>query len=205
MIFGLNIAQSVVEEKQSRVVELLVAAVPIRLLLVGKVLGSSILALGQLALLLAVGLAGASAAGQSAAVSLLLHSERVVRPVLPGRLRDPGLPPWAAAGALASRQEDLQSTTLPIQMVVLFPFFVTSYLNDSAWQVVLSYVPFTSTVMMPRRLVAGDAAWWEPLVSAGISLGVCALLVVVGSRLYANSLLRSGGRLSWKAAWTATP
>src|SRR4051812_47403205 len=58
--FGLMIAQSVVEEKQSRVVELLVAAIPVRLLLFGKVAGSILLALGQVTLLLAVGLAGAS-------------------------------------------------------------------------------------------------------------------------------------------------
>jgi ABC-2 type transport system permease protein len=204
VIFGLNIAQSVVEEKQSRVVELLVAAVPIRMLLVGKVLGSSILALGQLTLLLAVGLAGASAAGQSGAVSLLLHSSGwFVLFFLVGFATLGCL--WAAAGAVASRQEDLQSTTLPIQMVVLFPFFITSYITGGVWPVILSYVPFTSTVMMPRRLVSGDAAWWEALLSAGISLGVCALLVVLGSRLYANSLLRSGGRVSWKAAWTGTP
>ena len=201
IMFGLNIAQSVVEEKQSRVVELLVAAVPIRLLLIGKVLGSSILALGQLTLLLAVGLAGASAAGQSGAVSLLLNSSGwFVLFFLVGFGTLGCL--WAAAGAVASRQEDLQATTMPMQMVVLLPFLISSYLTTGPWVVALSYLPFTSTVMMPRRLVAGEAAWWEPLLSAGISLAVCAGLVLVGARLYQNSLLRGGGRVSWKAAWS---
>lgn len=200
IIFGVNIAQSVVEEKQSRVVELLVAAVPVRLLLVGKVLGSSLLALGQLTLLLAVGLAGASAAGQSGVVSLLLHSSGwFVLFFLVGFATLGCL--WAAAGAVASRQEDLQATTFPIQMVVMLPYFVVAYITSGPWQVVLSYVPFTATVMMPRRLLTGEAAWWEALISAGISLAVCALLVGVGTRLYANSLLRSGGRVPWKAAW----
>jgi ABC-2 type transport system permease protein len=201
LVFGLNIAQSVVEEKQSRVVELLVAAVPVRLLLIGKVLGSSVLALGQLTLLLAVGLAGASAAGQSGVVGLLLNSSGwfvvffLVGFAMLGCL-------WAAAGAVASRQEDLQSTTLPMQAVVMLPFLVTSYVIKGPWLVILSYVPFTSTVMMPRRLVAGQAAWWEPVLSAGIGLAVCAGLVLVGARLYQNSLLRGGGRVSWRTAWS---
>jgi ABC-2 type transport system permease protein len=201
LIFGVNIAQSVVEEKQSRVVELLVAAVPVRLLLVGKVLGSSLLALGQLTLLLAVGLAGASAAGQSGVVSLLLDSSGwFVLFFLVGFATLGCL--WAAAGAVASRQEDLQATTFPIQMVVMLPYFLTAYITSGPWQLALSYVPFTSTVMMPRRLLTGEASWWEALISAAISLAVCAGLVVVGSRLYSNSLLRSGGRIPWKAAWS---
>ena len=107
------IAQSVVEEKQSRIVEILVAAVPVRVLLAGKVLGNTALALGQITLFAAVGLAGASVAGQSGLVSLLLRSSPWFLLVffLLGFLMLACL--WAAAGALANRQEDMSKPASP--------------------------------------------------------------------------------------------
>ncbi|HST81940.1 MAG TPA: ABC transporter permease [Kineosporiaceae bacterium] len=199
--FGLMIAQSVVEEKQSRVVELLVAAVPVRLLLFGKVAGSTLLALGQVALLLAVGLAGASVAGQSAAVTLLLHSGGWFLAFFAlgfGMLACA----WAAAGALTSRQEDLQATTLPMQMLVMIPFFVSVYVTDPGrWMTFLSYFPLSAPLSMPRRLMLGDAAWWEPILSA---LGVAAtgvVLVLLATRLYEGALLRTANRISLRTAW----
>jgi hypothetical protein len=125
-LFGMAIAQSVVEEKQSRIVEILVAAVPVRVLLAGKVLGNTALALGQIALFVAVGLAGASVAGQSGLVSLLLRSSlSFLIFFLLGFLLLACL--WAAAGALANRQEDLQATTMPLQVLVFVPFFAAAY------------------------------------------------------------------------------
>jgi ABC-2 type transport system permease protein len=48
---------------------------------------------------------------------------------------------------------------------------------------------------MPLRLFLGDAEWWEPLVSLVILLATTAVVVVIGSRIYANSLLRTGPRV----------
>lgn len=58
LLFGMQIATSAVEEKQSRLVEILAAAIPVRTLLLGKVVGNTLLALGQLVLIVAVGLVG---------------------------------------------------------------------------------------------------------------------------------------------------
>lgn len=65
IVFGMVIAQSVVEEKQNRIVEILASAIPVRQLLVGKVLGSTVMALGQLVLFVAAGLIGMAATGRS--------------------------------------------------------------------------------------------------------------------------------------------
>lgn len=199
--FGFSIAQSVVEEKQSRVVELLVAAIPVRLLLLGKVIGSTLLAFGQVAVLLAVGLAGASIAGQSAAVTLLLHSGGWFLAFFAlGFAMLSCL--WAAAGALSARQEDLQATTAPLQVLIGIPFFVSvSMTEPGRWMTALSYIPFTAPLSMPRRLMLGDAAWWEPMVAA---LGVAAtgaLLVLIATRLYEGALLRTAHRTSLRTAW----
>lgn len=199
--FGLTIAQSVVEEKQSRVIEILVAATPVRLLLAGKVLGNAALALGQVAVLLAIGLATASMTGQSAAVGLLLHSGGWF--LLFFALGFVMLScAWAAGGALAARQEDLQSTTIPMQMLLFAPFLVSLYLTDPGTGLkVLSYIPFTAPLSMPRRLLLGDAAWWEPLVSLGIIALTGAALIALAARIYEGSLLRTATKTSIATAW----
>jgi ABC-2 type transport system permease protein len=199
--FGMLIAQSVVEEKQSRVVELLVAAIPVRTLLAGKVLGNTALALGQVVLLMAVGLASAAALGQSAVTTLLLHSGGwfllffVLGFAMLACL-------WAAAGALSARQEDLQATTTPMQVLIFVPFFASLYATDPGpWLTALSYIPFSAPLTMPRRLLLGDAAWWEPILSAAGILVTAALLVALAARIYQGALLRTGTRTSLRAAW----
>jgi len=199
--FGMMIAQSVVEEKQSRVVELLVAAIPVRLLLVGKVAGSAILALGQVVLLLAAGLAGASAAGQSAAVTLLLHSGGwfLIFFVLGFSMLSCV---WAAAGALSSRQEDLQATTLPLQFLLMIPFFASVWVTETGpWLTFLSYFPLSAPLSMPRRLMLGDTAWWEPVLAALSVAAMGVVLVLIATRLYEGALLRTTGRISLRTAW----
>lgn len=84
------------------------------------------------------------------------------------------------------------------------PFFLGVYVTSPGTLLtVLSYVPFTAPLSMPRRLLIGDAAWWEALVSAGIIAATTAALVVLASRLYRGSLLRTGSKTSLRAAWAA--
>ncbi|MBT0773817.1 ABC transporter permease [Kineosporia sp. J2-2] len=199
--FGMTIAQSVVEEKQSRVIEILVAATPVRLLLAGKILGNAALALGQVALLLAIGLAAASATGQSAAVSMLLHSGGWFLLFFAFGFIMLSCA-WAAAGSLAARQEDLQSTTVPMQILLFAPFLLSFYLNEPGTGLkILSYVPFTAPLSMPRRLLIEDAAWWEALLSLGVIVVTGALLIAFAARLYEGSLLRTSTKTSIATAW----
>jgi len=195
MTFGSTIAQSVVEEKQTRVVEILLATIPTRVLLAGKILGTTILALGQVALLLAIAIIALSVTGQS---DLLLGLGMpflwfaiffVFGFVLLAAL-------FAATGAMVSRQEDIGSTTTPVTMLVMIPYFLTVFLNDNPVVVaIMSYVPFSAPVGMPLRLFLGDAQWWEPLLSLVILLATCVGVIALGARIYENSLLRLGQRV----------
>ncbi len=200
--FGLTIAQSVVEEKQSRIVELLVTAVPVRALLLGKVLGNTALALGQIVLLLAGGLAAASIAGQPELVGLLLHSSGwFVGFFLLGFVMLACL--WAASGALASRQEDLQSTTVPLQLLVMGPFFASIYVVEPGrWLTILSYLPFSAPMVMPRRVAMGDAGALEALGSAALVVLTAVMIVLIGARLYAGGLLQTRAKAAWREAWS---
>jgi len=199
--FGFAIAQGVVQEKESRVVELLVATVPVRTLLWGKVLGNGGLALAQVVLLVAVAVAGAALTGESALLSLLARNAGWF--VLFFALGFAMLSClWAAAGAFASRSEDLQSTTAPLQVLVILPFFASIYVGDGALRTVLSFLPVSSPIFMPGRLVQGDAALWEAALAALLLLLAAAGAVVVGERLYRSSLLRTRGKTGLREAWS---
>ena len=199
--FGQSIAQGVVQEKESRIVELLVSAVPVRTLLYGKVLGNGGLALTQIVLLVLVGMAGALATGERELLSLLLRNAGwfVLFFALGFALLSCL---WAAAGAMASRSEDLQATTAPLQVLLIAPFFAAVYVTSDPARVVLSYVPLTAPLVMPARLLEDDAALWEGALSALLVLATAVVAVRVGERLYRASLLRTRGRTSLADAWS---
>lgn len=203
LTFGMSIAQSVVEEKQSRVVELLVAAVPVRWMLAGKVTGNTVLAIAQVALIVGAGLVGAALTGSRDVVSQALGASGwFLAFFLGGFLMLACL--WAVAGSLASRIEDLQSTTLYMQLAVMVPFFAAIFVTEDGWlQRVLSYFPLTAPLLMPARMLHENAAPWEPWVALGIVLATAALLVGVGARLYSGSVLNTSKRTSVLAAWKA--
>ncbi len=112
---------------------------------------------------------------------------------------------WAAAGAMTARQEDLQATTMPIQILILIPFFAGVYITDPGrWLTLLSYIPFSAPLSMPRRLLIGDAAWWEPILSTLGMVATGVVLVLIATRLYEGALLRTSSRTSLRTAWAGT-
>lgn len=198
--FGSTIAQSVVEEKQTRVVEILLSTITARQLMAGKVLGNSILAFGQVAVIAVISAIGLTATGQSALFGALGPAIAwfvvffVFGFVLLAAL-------YAATAALVSRQEDVGSVTSPVTMLVMLPYFLVIFFNSNPTvMAVMSYVPFSAPVGMPLRLFLGDAAWWEPLLSLAILLVSTAIVIAIGSRMYSNSLLRTGSRVKLSEA-----
>jgi len=201
LLFGMAIASSVVEEKQSRVVEILVTAVPLRQLLLGKVLANTALALGQMALFVGVGLVGLSFTSYASFLPAIAASAGwFLVFFLAGFVALACL--WAVAGSLATRNEDLQSTT-PALTTVLIGALMVGFIGDGAVRTVGSYVPIVSTVAMPQRLLAGTAAWWEPVLSLLVTLAFAALAVMVGERLYRRSVMQTQRRLTIREAMHA--
>ena len=198
ILFGYSIANSVVEEKQSRIVEILAAAIPLRQLLVGKVVGATVLALGQMVLFVAIGLIGLTFTDYTSLLPAMAGAAGwylalfVIGFVALACL-------FAVAGALATRAEDVQSTSSPVLMVVMFATFGGMFVSGT-WQVVASYVPIMSTVTMPIRLVEGSAAWWEPLVAMVVSLIAAALVIYVAERIYRRSIMQTGRKLTYREA-----
>ncbi|CUR60784.1 LigA [metagenome] len=201
LIFGMQLASSVIEEKQSRIVEIIAAAIPLRHLLAGKVLGNTALAVIQLMVYLAVGLVGLSFTSYKSYVPALTGPTAwFIGFFLAGFIALACL--WAVAGSLASRTEDLQATSTPLTMLMLVMFFGGLSL-DGRGQVIASFIPPVSAVVMPKRILAGGVGWWEPLVALGLLALFAAVTVWVGERLYRRALLQTGGRVSLRQAWSA--
>ncbi|MGW9631069.1 ABC transporter permease [Agromyces sp. NPDC055520] len=200
LTFGTTIAQSVVEEKQTRVVEILLSTVSARALLTGKVIGNSVLAFGQILAIAVLAILGLLLTGQRVLLGGLGTS--VVWFVVffaIGFVMLAAL--FAATAALVSRAEDIGSVTTPVTMLVMIPYFLVIFFNDNPTVLaIMSYVPFSAPVGMPMRVFLGSAEWWEPFVSLAILLATAALAVWVGERIYRSSLLKTGARVPWGEA-----
>ena len=195
LTFGTTIAQSVVEEKQTRIVEILLATVSARTMLAGKILGNSILALGMVVATLVLVSVGMLATGQD-----ILLGELGTALIWFGVLFAFGFvllaALYAAAASLVSRQEDIGSVTSPVMMLVMIPFFLIIFFFENERVLgVMSFVPFSAPTAMPMRLYFGDAAWWEPIVSLGLLVLAIAIVLWAGARIYENSIMRTGARV----------
>jgi ABC-2 type transport system permease protein len=200
--YGFWVATGIVEEKSSRVVEVLLATVRPRALLAGKVLGIGLLALAQLLLIAVIGLVASAAAGVveigASAVSpvLLLLGWFVLGFAFYACL-------FAAGAARVSRQEDLQSVTTPGTLLVLVSFFASFYVADSPDSTaarVLGVLPPFSALVAPVRAAGGSADWWEAPVAVALMLLAVAGLVVLAARVYEGSVLRMGATVGLREA-----
>ncbi len=200
MTFGSTIAQSVVEEKQTRIVEILLSTISVRALMAGKVLGNSLLAFAQITAIAILAAIGLSVTGQGELLAGFAPSITwfVVFFVF-GFIMIAAL--FAASASLVSRQEDVGSVTSPVMILVMLPYILVIAFNDNPVVLaIMSYVPFSAPVGMPMRVFLADAAWWEPLLSLAILLVSTAIVIVIGARIYANALLRTGARVKLSEA-----
>jgi ABC-2 type transport system permease protein len=199
---GVAVASSVVEEKTSRVVELLLATIKPLHLLVGKVIGIGIVGLVQLA---GYAVAALTVGGLTGLVSLSSSAAAVFAGTLGwyvlgfaflGVL-------YAAAGSLVSRQEDVGSTTSPLSFLVIAMFVVaqTSVQDpDGTMASVMSWIPPFSAVLMPLRIAAGVTGPAQIIGTVALMLLATSVFAVLAAKVYQRSILRIGSRVSWKQA-----
>jgi ABC-2 type transport system permease protein len=203
--YGVWVASGVVEEKSSRVVEVLLSSIRARQLMVGKVIGIGLLGILQLLLI------GMVAVGLALATGVLNVPGQAILTLLVTLL-------WfalgfgfyaslfAAAGALVSRMEELQNAIVPLNLIILGSFFVSIVAVDqptSTLARVASIVPFSAAFAMPPRIALGAATVPEALASAGLLVGATALVIPLAGRLYAGAIMRIGARMKLRDAWRA--
>ncbi len=194
LTYGLWVAAGVVEEKASRVVEILLAAIAPRELLAGKVIGLGLVGLAQLLLVVAVGAGLALASGTVEVESSALGTIAVVLLWFPlGYALYASM--YAAAGALVSRQEDLQSSSGPLTLIVIAAYLVSfQAIDDPAGGLarIAGLVPFTAPLVQPVRLVTGEGSLGSALAAVAIIALTTLVIVRVAATIYERAVLRTG-------------
>jgi ABC-2 type transport system permease protein len=205
ILFGQFVAQGVVEEKSSRVVELLLATMRPWQLLAGKILGLGLLGLAQIVFIAAVGVAGAIAfdlvdiPGELVGTAVSVVAWFVLGYALYAAI-------FAVAASLVSRQEDLGTVVMPTSLVLIAGFVVgiqASANPDGPLALITSFIPGLSPLVMPVRMAAGSVAAWEIALSVVLMLVAIVLVVRLGGRIYSGALLRTGGRTKIREALKA--
>jgi ABC-2 type transport system permease protein len=188
----------VMEEKSSRVIEVLLAAVrPVRLL-AGKVLGIGMVAFTQAALIVLVALIVAEASG-----STILHGAglTVIGSTLVWLVLGYAFYCWvyAAAGSMAERQDQVQSLAFPLSLPVIVGYIISLITletgNASLFFKVLAYLPPTAPFAMPALVGLHEVAWWQFVGSAGLSIVATYLVAQLAARIYLRAILRTGRRV----------
>jgi ABC-2 type transport system permease protein len=207
MLVGQIVAQGVVEEKSSRVVELLLATIRPWQLLAGKVLGTGLLGLLQIGVPAVLGVVVGVVTGQlnislssslgTVAWALLWY---VVGFAIYAMV-------FAALGATVSRQEDVQGLTFPAVAPLIIAWVVGISVVPSnpgntlvAW---LSMLPPFAPVLMPMRIAMGVAPVWQVALSLLLAVAFAVVLLRFAARIYRNSVLRSGSRVPLREALKA--
>ena len=218
MLYGNWVAQGVVEEKSTRIMEIMINAATPRDLLAGKVLGIGAAGLLQmLPMLLAGGIAFSLQRPIARAFDIsteslpdLNFSGVSVEAVgwflvyfLLGFTLYAAM--YAALGSLVSRQEEVSQAVAPMQTISMVGYlaaFVTMWMPDSLISQILSIFPLTSPFIMVSRVIVGDPAAWELALSV-IVLALTTLgAIIIAARIYRVGVLQYGQKPSLKAVFS---
>ncbi|HEX4288412.1 MAG TPA: ABC transporter permease [Trebonia sp.] len=193
----------VLEEKSSRVVEVLLGTVPAVRLLAGKVLGIGLTVFVQAGLAVVVALALAHATHSD-----VLHGTTTlgIAATLVWLVLGYAFYSWvyAAAGAMVSRQDQVQSLAFPLALPVIFGYIVSLSAatsgNPSLLVHVLAYLPPTAPLAMPTLVGLGAVSWWQFAASAVISLAGTVAVARVAAGVYQRAILQTGRRVRLREA-----
>ena len=197
--FAAQVGSRVTEEKSSRVVELILASVRPLDFLAGKLLGTVIFGFLATAVLLAVG-------GIGLKVSGLIDDVEIDWSVFPillvawllSMLFFGGL--YAAAGAMVQRTEDLQSTQMPILMLLMACVYISSFgwsNTDSTFMQVMSWIPPFSIFSAPLTYAAGDFTAIQLAASLALAAVTTVLVVWGAAGIYKRTILNNGSVTKW--------
>ena len=208
IIYGQLVAAGVIEEKSNRIVEILLATVRPWQLMIGKIIGIGLVALVQVVLVagVAVVLGSATKLVSIPTLSVDVVVSGVVWFVL-GYLIYALL--FASAGSMVSRQEDVGSVAMPVILVLVAAWIIALTVAapdpGGAATTVFSFIPFFSPVIMPVRIAAGVAPFWQVAVSVVLAVATIYALAVIAGRIYRNSVLHTGGRVKFRDALGLPP
>ncbi|MDO9445393.1 MAG: ABC transporter permease [Dehalococcoidia bacterium] len=193
--YGQWVLIGVIEEKSSRVVEVLLATLAPWQLLVGKVLGILLLAVAQIgasvtALIVALLVIEDLEVPALAATSVAMGVVWVVLGLLLYNFL------YAAIGATVNRPDEASSAAFPL-MVPLMAGYMGGLVfipdnPDAPFARALSMFPFTAPLTMPSRIASGGGSTIEVAIAMALTVATIGLVIWAGSRIYTGAILRTG-------------
>ncbi len=195
---GTMTMSSVMEEKTSKVVEVLLSSVSSKELMAGKIIGSTVTALVQMIIWLSP-------------MIILIATSWITLPVKfkfdiglgylvyfllnfsLGMLIFQGL--FAMVGAIFNDPQEAQQGVFPVIFLIMIPFFITfSMLRnpDNQLAVVASYFPFATIIVMPCRYTLVDMPFIYPLISCLINIATLGIIIPIAGKVYRVGILRTG-------------
>lgn len=207
LLNGSFVFQGVLEEKLSRVMEVMAASVRPSEMMTGKVLGLGGLGLTQFILLgvswglgskLAGSMTGIPAVSPGAGLGALMITYMILGYALSATL-------MAAAASTISRMEDSTTVMMPITMLQVIPMMMFGVIlgdPNGMLSTVLSMVPFFSPTVMMLRLVLASVPAWQVIVSLGLMVASTVLMAWGAGRVYRAAMLSYGGRPSMRQIWS---
>jgi ABC-2 type transport system permease protein len=200
--YGGFVLVGVVEEKSSRVVEVLLSRLRPTELLAGKILGIGLVGLAQLALVAGSALVALRFSENIAAATTTSTIGWIVVWFILGYGFYSVL--YGAAGSLVSRQEEAQSIQFPISAILIVAYFFAmeaARSPDGTTALVGSFLPPTAPMVMIVRIAYGVVPWWQIVLSIALLLATIYGMVLLAGRIYAGAVLRIGRRLRLREVW----
>lgn len=217
LLYGINVMRSVIEEKQTRIVEVLVSSLKPFELMMGKVIGVGAVGLFQFSIWSLTGYlmmhyraqilgffhvsADAIAAVHPPAISGMLLVIAIVYFLL-GYLLYSSM--FAVVGASCNTEAEAQQAQQPVMMFLVASLIISfSALSDPTGQLAVgaSLVPFSAPIIMPVRVATSDVALSQIGLSLAIMVVSCLIVVWGAARVYRIGILMYGKRPSLKELW----
>jgi ABC-2 type transport system permease protein len=198
LLYGINVMNAVLEEKNSRVMEVMLASSEPKELMAGKILGVGAVGLTQIGLWTLAGAALSSPgliAGGGELKHLITPAMAIAFPVffLLGYTLYSTL--YATIGAMVNSQQEGQQfqqlIALPLALSFIFIFSLVQYPN-SPLALALSFFPLTSPLMMFARIAIETPPWWQIALSIAILVGSIYGIVLVCAKIYRVGILMYG-------------
>jgi ABC-2 type transport system permease protein len=210
MMYGSMIAVEVATEKSSRVMEILISSVSPVKQMFGKIFGIVLVALTQLAIFVAGGIAAVKLNGK------LSGSESIIQEL---KLNEIPIPLvvyallffvlgfflyatlFAMMGSLISRVEEVNNLMTPVVIVIVAAFMIAMYGREnpeSAFVAGASYFPLFTPMLMLLRVGMLSLPVWEVVLGISVLVGAILLFAVIGARVYRGGVLMYGNAPSLK-------
>lgn len=205
LVFGGAVATSVIEEKSSRVIEIILSTVRPAHLLAGKILGAGLAGIIMMSVLTASAAVALMATGLAESFDVPWSAVWLLIPCFVlGYFFFAAL--YAASASLVSRMEDFQGAQMPVLVFSLITMYVPLFgwsKLDSTFMQIAAWIPPISITTAPLQYAVGNFSALQLVASLLIMVAGVAAVIALAAWIYPRNVLRTGAAVSWKKALTA--